>query len=110
PREMPAPRHEPSMPSHEGQPNAMINPGPGAGGSMPDAHTAPHMPMQPPVTIMPQMPMRPAAHLMDSNETSPWAGHDGLHAGLFSAGLTPATTPAFAHIPDHSVLDLHTAL
>lgn len=104
PRDMPVPHHEPSMPGRGGMTN------PGDSGSVPDAHIAPHMPMQPPVTMMPQYPMRPAAHLMDSNETSPWTGHDGLHTGLFSAGAALTATPALAHIPDHSVLDLHTAL
>jgi hypothetical protein len=97
--------HDSSLPGNQSSPNGMGNPGLDGGG-----HMAPHVPMQPQTTFAPHFPMKPAAYHIDSNDTSHWAGHSGLTSGLFSAGVLPAADPAFAHLPDHSVLDLHTAL
>ena len=113
PRGPSAPAHVPSMPTHEAPPTVSI---PGGGGDLPGAHLAPHAPILPP-TFEPGLPnpMKPIAHVMNSNDPTPWdfAAHAGLSAvppSLLSGGLTPGSELYPVHSAIHPVPDFHMAL
>ncbi|MBU3062909.1 hypothetical protein KO481_15420 [Nocardia sp. NEAU-G5] len=100
--------HTPSVPTHDTPPTVSV---PGEDGG---AHLAPHAPLVLP-TLEPGLPMKPIAHVMNSNESTPW--DDGSHAGLsavpaslLSGGLLPGTELYPSHLPVHGFPDLHSVL